>query len=133
MVYSAFDWGQDLLYLKRWCIDHPEAQPMHLAYYGFFDPKDVGFEAPPPPDAGALRRAHPWTKPLEPGWYAVSTTLLRGVPRNPPRSDSYEYFQKFKPVASAAYSIDIYHLTPEDVDRALVSTGHSPRSVQPLR
>ncbi len=41
---SNIDWGQDLLYLKRWLDEHPEAQPIGLAYSlpaWLLDPKDV--------------------------------------------------------------------------------------------
>ncbi|MBF6596556.1 MAG: glycosyltransferase family 39 protein, partial [Thermaceae bacterium] len=34
LVDSNIDWGQDLLYLKRWLDEHPEARPFGLAYRG---------------------------------------------------------------------------------------------------
>jgi 4-amino-4-deoxy-L-arabinose transferase-like glycosyltransferase len=35
LLDSNLDWGQDLLFLKRWVADHPEAQPLGLAYLDF--------------------------------------------------------------------------------------------------
>ena len=35
---SNCDWGQDLFFLKKWLDDHPEAEPIQLAYFGGFDP-----------------------------------------------------------------------------------------------
>lgn len=32
LVDSNLDWGQDLLWFKRWLDRHPEARPFHLAY-----------------------------------------------------------------------------------------------------
>ncbi len=46
---SNLDWGQDLLYLKRWLEAHPEARPLHLAYYGVVDPAQAGIEYTLPP------------------------------------------------------------------------------------
>jgi hypothetical protein len=42
LIDSNLDWGQDLLFLKRWMEDHPEARPLGLAYYGAIDPHMVG-------------------------------------------------------------------------------------------
>lgn len=66
LVDSNQDWGQDLGRLKEWLDKHPEAKPIRLAYFGGVDPNLVGIEFSPA------------SCPLEPGWYAVSTTLLHG-------------------------------------------------------
>ena len=42
LLHSNIDWGQDLLYLKEWLREHPDVRPLHLAYYGAFDPADIG-------------------------------------------------------------------------------------------
>ena len=102
MVYSAHDWGQDLLYLKRWMDKHPEATPMKLACYAYFDPRVAGLPASLPPP-----------RP-EPGWYAISTTLLQGIPWRTPRN-SFDYFRRLDPIAKAGYSINIYHLDEQTV------------------
>ncbi len=45
LLGSNVDWGQDLRYLKRWCDQHPESLPLHLAYYGSFEPAHFGFDS----------------------------------------------------------------------------------------
>lgn len=44
LLNSNIDWGQDLLYLKRWMDDNPEKRPVGLAYYGYFGPEHIGLE-----------------------------------------------------------------------------------------
>ena len=39
LVDSNVDWGVDLLFLKKWLDEHPEASPLGLAYFGMFDPR----------------------------------------------------------------------------------------------
>jgi hypothetical protein len=50
----------------------------------------------------------------QPGWYALSVNHLYD------REKQYRYFLNFEPVAMAGYSIYIYHITPEDANRAVV-------------
>ena len=49
LLNSNIDWGQDLLELKRWYDDHPEARPFGLAYLGGQDPRAAGivYQLPP--------------------------------------------------------------------------------------
>lgn len=101
----------------------------------------------PPPRPGTLHRmdagaANPLqlarlTGPatdLKPGWYAVSATLVHGLkwrfydptphfeevwaPAWASDPDAYGYFRLFEPAARIGHSIDVYHLTAEDVARA---------------
>jgi 4-amino-4-deoxy-L-arabinose transferase-like glycosyltransferase len=139
LVDSNVDWGQDLLYLRRWLEGHPEAKPLGLAYFGFVDPRAAGihFALPPRGPTAAADRVKSGYEQLgpKPGWYAVSVTLLRGysypVPDGTGRSlyldqPYYEYFQRFRPVATAGYSIFIYHLEREDCDRVRAELGLPP-------
>ncbi len=98
LLNSNIDWGQDLLYLKRWLQKHPEAKPLHLAFSGSYDASIAGIEYTLPP-----------TEP-QPGWHALSVNEIRS------RSKQYEHFLKFEPVAMAGYSIYIYHITPEEAN-----------------
>jgi hypothetical protein len=115
---SNIDWGQDLLYLKKWLDAHPEAAhstqgPIGVSYDNILDPSVVGIEyTKPPVGPTAIEQELPPAAeqgPL-PGWYAISVNHLHG------RTKEYEYFLRFEPVAMAGYSIYIYHLTPDQVN-----------------
>ncbi len=102
---SGWHRGQDLLYLKRWLDEHPEAKPLHLTFNGVYDASIAGIEYTLPP-----------TEP-QPGWHAVSVNKIRS------RTKQYEYFLKFEPVAMAGYSIYIYHITPDEANRVRKELG----------
>jgi hypothetical protein len=131
LVDSNIDWGQDLLYLKRWLDKHPEARPLRLAYFGHIDPRNVGisFTLPPRPLPQDSDESGLATKTLapEPGWFAVSVSILRGLQYPMPDGrggfewldkPSFTYFQGFRPTAMAGYSIYIYRIS--EADAALV-------------
>jgi 4-amino-4-deoxy-L-arabinose transferase-like glycosyltransferase len=137
LIESNIDWGQDLLFLKQWSEEHPEARPLRLAYYGGMDAHLIGLEphqAPYGPDADSGPTV-PEQQGPQPGWYAVSVNLLCGMawraydkrgqrtyhPRN-----AYSYFRLFRPVAKAGYSIFIYHITPEEANRVRAQFGLPP-------
>jgi hypothetical protein len=120
LVDSNIDWGQDLFYLKRWLDDHPEARPLGLAYFGSVPPSLAGIESGRVPDSSAsgqkeANAAGDRGEGPRPGWYALSVHRLRG--------EDYGYFLQFRPVAMAGYSIYIYHLSPEDANRARRDLG----------
>ena len=133
------DWGQDLLYLRRWLDRHPEARPLGLAYFGYIDPRVAGirFTLPPkgPTAPGDLEGPRAHELGPRPGWYAVSVTLLRGyyypVPNGSGGTEylgepSYQYFLRFAPVGRAGYSIFIYHLERDGCDRVRAELGLPP-------
>ena len=133
LVDSNIDWGQDLLLLREWLDDHPEARPIGIAYFGNIDPAIAGVDAPLPPgseptDAGETdfptkpsRDLSPCDYGPQPGWYAVSVNYLRGVTWNTGRN--LTYFQHFEPVDRVGYAIMIYHITPQDADRVRQQLG----------
>ena len=139
LVDSNIDWGQDLLYLKSWLDEHPEAKPLGLAYFGYIDPDVAGISLtlPPKGPTSASDSEGPRAKNLgpRPGWYAVSVSLLRGY-RYPIANGRggieyldepyYTYFQRFMPVTHAGYSIFIYHLDVEECTRVRIELGLSP-------
>ncbi len=122
LLNSNIDWGQDLLYLRRWLDNHPEAQPLHLAFFGSVDPRIAGidFVLPAPcqdreADGEDTFRSAQSAK----GWFAVSVNLLRGkrtrvfdgVGGRPMiEPGTYECFLDHKPLAIVGYSIYIYHI-----------------------
>lgn len=136
---SNIDWGQDLLRLKRWLDEHPEAKPLKLAYFNHIDPRTFGIEfqlpplgvtagVPADPRAAVLLGPHP-------GYFAVSARFAYGAPLFAPDGagryhagppGSLEYFRQFQPVAKAGYSIYIYHITPEEADRVRQQYGLPP-------
>jgi len=129
LLDSNADWGQDLLYLKKWLDRHPEAKRLGLAYFGTVDPRVIGidYDLPPkgpdklfPADVEYLHTLGP-----KPGFFAVSVNLLHGMPsvvwdgRGGARAlplHEYEYFLRFRPVAKAGYSIFIYHVTAAEAN-----------------
>ncbi len=126
LIDSNIDWGQDLLYLRDWIREHPEAQPMQITYFGNISPETAGIEVEKPPGGGptdeggtdfAVRPPKgetPCDYGPQPGWFAISVNYLRGVTWNV--GVDYRYFQRFEPVGRAGYSIMIYHITLEEAN-----------------
>jgi hypothetical protein len=139
LLGSNIDWGQDLFRLKRWMEEHPDAAPVKVAYFNHIDPRIVGldFELPPfgvadgPPPAGETALGFG----PHPGYFAVSVRLVRGNQAGPPdgrggyRSApfrTYEYFQQFRPIAKAGYSIFIYCITLDEANAVRARYGLTP-------
>jgi hypothetical protein len=116
LANSNVEWGQDMLYLKRWLDAHPEAAPLGLLDdFLFCGPDVLGIAhtgVPPGPVPGVrltadqLNRLGP-----QPGWFAVSVNWI------PSQGNRYKYFLRFKPVATAGYSIYVYRISPEEANR----------------
>jgi hypothetical protein len=61
LLDSNTDWGQDLLLIKKWIDEHPDATPLYVAWSDHSVARDAaGIAAPPPPHLTA------------PGWHIVS-------------------------------------------------------------
>jgi 4-amino-4-deoxy-L-arabinose transferase-like glycosyltransferase len=142
LVNSNIDWGQDLLFLRDWLKDHPEAKPLQMAYFGNSDPRAVGIEFTLPPKGAAnpeeAKGPHMGELGPRPGWYAVSVALVRGSAFSLPDGrgafpwfplNSFSYFGRFHPVAHAGWSIYIYHITPDECAKARREMG-LPEGVQ---
>ena len=153
LIDSNLDWGQDLVPLKRWVDENAAGERIGLAYFGQINPSlfqlrhEKGVPESglswflPPPRPGSLQGTVPpryanmnRATRLEPGLYAVSASLVRGLPwrvydsplREPPtilpgnfddRRGGYTYFKELKPFHKIGYSILLYRVTPEDSDR----------------
>jgi hypothetical protein len=123
LVDSNIDWGQDLLMLKWWQDQHPEAADLQAALFTGFDPRDIGlkFRLPAPFVAGEPQIISPdGLRGPQPGWYAISVCQLKGHSFSVPTGDGswnwsnghFTYFLKhLEPVDRIGYSIYIYHIT----------------------
>ncbi len=164
LIDSNLDWGQDLVGLSRWLRENRPGQRVGLAYFGQVNPSILRFRGEafdwflppaipgtvsPMPGVDPMRRAGPADR-LEPGIYAVSASIVRGLPwrlhdpaslRTPgpawsaswdAREDAFGYFRELTPVAKVGYSISVYDVTADDCARL---AGHWPvaRSGKPAR
>ena len=83
---SNFDWGQDLLRLKRWCDENPHSLPIAFSFYGAVYPKSVGLQVRPLPgsfeqldgDGDAMPEIPAGT--AYPFYWAISSNVLNGMP-----------------------------------------------------
>lgn len=143
LIDSNIDWGQDLVLLRRWIAKNAPGARIGLAYFGqinprIFDARGEGFDwYLPPPLPGTMRRPPPryqghLTPPL-PGLYAVSASLVHGLPWRVYDSlwngfgrgwgpwnaefEAFGYFRDLTPIDQVGYSIQIYRITPEDAAR----------------
>ncbi len=92
LVDSSLDWGMDLPGLKRWIHAHDPAgrKKLFLGYFGTDSPSHHGIKATLLPGFFDLRKLEPY--PLEPGYYAISASLLQSVYTAPfgPWNRNYE-------------------------------------------
>jgi hypothetical protein len=157
LIDSNIDWGQDLVTLRRWLSKNAPGERVGLAYFGqinprIFEARGEGFDwFLPPPLPGTMPtndiparykfRSEPIR--LEPGLYAVSASLVRGLPwrvydspgqlweqkRWAPYAAwkyAFSYFDQLKPVAQVGHSIFIYRVTEDDA-RRLSSMWEEPK------
>lgn len=123
LLDANIDWGQDLLHLKRWYDQNPQARPFHLAYFGHMDVNPEAAEIAYQPVCGFLApdqqrdQADGKLQGPQPGWFAVSINHIKGYHHYEFDRPMYTFFQRLKPVAMAGYSIYIYHITPEEASR----------------
>ncbi len=122
LLDSNIDWGQDLFYLEEWYEAHAEARPFRAAYWGSFplDLSKIDSAGYPPvgPDTDRIdENTDLLTVGPLPGYYALSVNEIYG------RSKQYRYFLHFEPVATAGYSIYIYHITRDEANRVRRELG----------
>jgi Dolichyl-phosphate-mannose-protein mannosyltransferase len=143
LLDSNIAWGQDLLYLRDRVNRHATAPTLHLAAFGCFDPRWASIEFCLPP-VGPRYRNEPWlprercqvVRPLgpQPGTHAIDVNFLHSTHYRTPTGDgrwanvptdcwNYAYFQRFQPVATAGYSVYIYHITLEEANRVRRDLG----------
>jgi hypothetical protein len=101
LLDSNIDWGQDLFYLEKWYQKHPEAQDIKIAYWGSYP-----LELTTIPSTGMP----PINEPQS-GWHALSVNYIYGSEKQ------YRYFLNFEPVTMIGYSIYIYHITQDNINK----------------
>lgn len=107
---SNADWGQDLNRLKIFLKEHPEVDKIRLNYFGMADL-----------DYYLKDQYIPWwdsKKPIEPGWYAISTLFLQESIYDTRKSDenSYRWLKNKKPLYQVGTSILIYHVSKKEAE-----------------
>jgi hypothetical protein len=148
LIDSNLDWGQDLVALQKWWKETIPGQPIGLAYFGQINPSIFKLRGDsfdwflPPVKPGTTRSILQPPSPLligpavklTPGYYAVSATLLYGLPWRlyDPASlveakaawgpawrvmedDVFWYFRQFEPIKKIGHSIYVYHLNADDI------------------
>jgi hypothetical protein len=153
LIDSNLDWGQDLVSLRRWVAEHRPGQRVGLAYFGQINPnifalrgEDFPWFLPPvvPGSTSPMYENPALIGPalsLKPGLYAVSASLVRGLPWRmydpgdpsmvwPPswntREGAFGYFAELTPIAKVGHSIFVYDLTQEQCDRINARLGPEP-------
>jgi predicted esterase/4-amino-4-deoxy-L-arabinose transferase-like glycosyltransferase len=120
LLGSNVDWCQDLIFLKDWLAAHPEAQPLELAYFGYFDPHHIGLDYKLPPIRSGRESMKPKGAP-QAAWLAISVNFLRGDSGTATAGDgqpvtipthAFPEWEERQPDAQAGYSISLFRLNP---------------------
>lgn len=151
LIDSNLDWGQDLVGLQRWAAENIPGQPIGLVYFGQINPSIFAlrgepfpwFLPPVVPDSAQFMYKESqrssvvgFAPSLRPGYYAVSASILYGLPwrlydsaplawdpawnvRDLPRKPHpFGYFREFTPTTRIGHSIYVYKLSQEDIERS---------------
>jgi len=109
---SNADWGQDLKRLQKFLNQHPEIESIRVDYFGGGNPQYYLGD----------KYIQWWDskRPIEKGWYAVSTNFLQGSVYDTrlkadgtlrkPDNESWRWVEKFQPTYQVGTSILIYHI-----------------------
>lgn len=101
LLGSEVDWGQDIGGLRRWYNKHQDAAGMMTI--DCFDSLDELTSI-----SHSIPEASDKTMPR---WYAVNVNRLYGVDKK------YHHFLEFTPESMIGYSIYVYHISPEELER----------------
>ncbi len=109
---SNADWGQDLKRLKNFLNDHPEIQKIRVDYFGG---ADISYYI-----GSKYEMWWDSKRPVEAGWYAISTNFLQGslYDKTKKDGDSYRWITTLgkKPAYQVGTSILIYNVTRQDLN-----------------
>lgn len=102
LLGTNIDWGQDLFLIKEWIDRHSTASPVHLSYSlgHMTDPQLAGI------------RYKPISQEPSPGWFLLSVNVLFS------ESGNDRYFLNWQPVDRIGYTTYVYHVTPEQAEKA---------------
>jgi len=106
---SNLDWGQDLKLLAQWQQQHRGVK-LYLVYFGIADPWAYGIEYVNFP--GGYRFGEKKTIRGDPGFLAISATMLQGIYNDPGLRDAYSRLLDVEPVEVLGGSIYIYRWPP---------------------
>jgi hypothetical protein len=110
---SNLDWGQDLPRLSAY-LRESGVRGIHVGYFGpsfiwsYVDDRQVSVL--PLPFTPELIESNPLK--VEPGYYAISASLLTGHLWEPQYRDYLKPFRDREPVARIGYSIYLYRIGP---------------------
>jgi hypothetical protein len=111
---SNLDWGQDLKLLSQWRQANPGGT-LYLSYFGNADPAAYGLDYVNA--AGGWEFGPPKQTPNEPGWWAISATVLQGIYLgDPARSFFAEWYRTRTPVAVLGGTIYVYEFRGREAD-----------------
>jgi len=101
---SNADWGQDLKRLKVFLDQHPEIGRIRVDYFGGGDPTYYLGKK--------YTEWHDYSRPIESGWYAVSTDFLQGSLYDKAKTDneSYRWLENLTPAYQIGTSILVYNV-----------------------
>lgn len=120
LIDSNLDWGQGLLELQRWRVQHAPEQDIQLAYFGAVMPEIYGVEYSLPGTLSPSRLGPP-----RPGLHVVSANYVAGAsfpPLEPGGGRShfpkhgYSFYQLLQPVTTIADCLFVYSVTPGDLE-----------------
>ncbi|HRY28118.1 MAG TPA: glycosyltransferase family 39 protein [Candidatus Moranbacteria bacterium] len=108
---SNTDWGQDLKRLKEFLDEHPQIEKIHVDYFGGGNVKYYLGD-----------KYIPWydsMRPVETGWYAISTNYLQGSIHSDKNTvkNNYAWTLEYEPVAMIGKSILIYYADKPPVNQ----------------
>jgi hypothetical protein len=144
MLDSNISWGQDLLLLRDWLEERNlRDETISLAYFGNLDPRAAGikFRAPPLGPIGKATPPDDTPGDLDlgptPGLHVVDVNYVYGLNQFMPDGQGgrlrprvahtdLTYFRAFEPVERVAYSLYVYDLSVEEVNREREARGLRP-------
>ena len=109
LLGSNIDWGQDAYTLRAWTVKHSEAKPLYISY-----------SSPIPLEKLSIEGDGTVPSELTPGWMVVGVNELFA------KNGTLTWLKEHEPVDMAGYSIWIYHITPDVIDRLLDDRDRCP-------